>query len=346
VVAWLPTIVDAAGAANPRDARWLRAFLRGPLVWHLEDEESVLVPWLALRQNEWLDTCAARASEKREQVGLKAHELAELLEPACAGNPVSRRRFSEATRQFAAAVEDDLRYEGDIELPSARAFLSHTERAAMTHGIVVSDERRAWAEVAAAGDAALVHLVHAVRTKTAAGDDVVRSFAACPRRAAVSVEGCRGCPHLESLSVARGGGGTVGCAIDDAAAPPVARVGDVMTRDVLCVEADASVADVVRLLATACISALPVVDELGRPIGVVAQSDIIDALAQQRDLALQPVGEVMTRLPIVVREGDTVEHAARLLVVDGIHHLPVVSGSGLVVGVLSSLDLLRATLDA
>ncbi|MDP2341958.1 MAG: CBS domain-containing protein [Deltaproteobacteria bacterium] len=343
VVAWLPTIVDANGATNPRDARWLRAFLRGPLVWHLENEQDVLVPWLALRQNDGLDACAERAGDKRALVALKARELAALIDPACEGNPVSRRRWIEASEQFAAAVDDDVGYERDVELPSARAFLSPAERAAMTRGIVVRDEARPWADVAAAGDTPLVHLVHAVRTRTAAGDDVVRSFAACPRRAAVSVESCRGCPHLESLTVGRGGTGTVGCAIDDSKAPKEARVGDVMTRDVRCVEAGTPIDDVVRILATACVGALPVVDQLGRPVGVVSQADIIDALAQQRDPLQHLVSEVMTSVPVVVREGDTVDHAARLLLGVGIHHLPVVSGSGLVVGVLSSLDLLRAS---
>ncbi|MDP2344037.1 MAG: CBS domain-containing protein [Deltaproteobacteria bacterium] len=333
VVAWLPTIIDAKGATNPRDARWLRAFLRGPLVWHLEDEEAVRVAWLALRRNDWLDERVARASAKRELVGRRARELAAILEPACAGDSLSRRRWSEARQQFAAAVDDDLHYEHVVELPSARTFLSHAERAALVRRIVLSDEQRPWAEVAAAADTPLPYLVHVVRTKTAAGGDVVRSFAACPRRAAVSVEDCRGCRHLESLSVGRDGGGTVRCAIDARPAPLETRVGDVMTRDVLCVEADGAVVDVVRLLATAGVSALPVVDPLGRPVGVVAQSDIIDALAQHT------VSDVMTRAP-VVREGDTVDHAARLLASSGI--MPVVSGSGLVVGVVSSLDVLPA----
>jgi acetoin utilization protein AcuB len=54
------------------------------------------------------------------------------------------------------------------------------------------------------------------------------------------------------------------------------------------------------------------------------------------------VGERMTRAPIVVRTHDSLLHAAQLLEQHRIHGLPVVDAYGVLVGVLSQTDMLRA----
>lgn len=339
VVAWLPAMVDARGSANPHDARWLRAFLQGPLLWHLDDEQRVLATWLELRPR-WPEANTARAAEGREAVAARAGELVHVIGPLCAGDSVQCWRYAAAAQAFAGAVDDALLFEDEVELPSARTLLGSDERAAMARAIILSDEGRPWSAVTDL-DAPLVHIVHAVRTRRADGDDDVRSFARCPRRAAVSLEGCRSCPHLDGLTLQPNGGGTVSCAIDDAAAPGFACVGDVMTRDVVCIAADASVADAVRVLASSCVGGLPVLDPLGRAVGMLSESDVLDVVAQRGDVTGLAVSEVMTAPAIVVREGDSVDQAARVLVAGDFHRVPVVSGSGLVVGVVSTLDLLR-----
>lgn len=343
VAAWLPAVVDDEGAANPRDARWLRAFLTGPLAWHIADEESVLVPRLALRQGSWLDVCLARACQKHSAVAAHAAELTALLEPLCAGDPVAPARWVRAVRRFVDAVEDDLRYEDDILLPSAQVFLDASERACIAREIANRDEARPWLAVATAGATPVTRRVHAVRARKRTGLDVVRSFADCPRRRAAAVDACASCRHLEALDVDGDGRGQVACAIDAAPARAEARVGDVMTRDVICVERDTPLAELVHMLAQSCVTGMPVVDDLGRALGVVSQSDIIDAVAEGRDVDGLVVGDVMMHAPIVVREDDRLADAARLLVIEGIHRLPVINSERIVVGIVSTLDLLRAT---
>lgn len=93
VAAWALTIIDDGGNANARDARWLRAFLKGPLAWHIADEENILVPWLALRHSDWLDTCLAHASDRWAGIIEAAEQLPAVIEPLCAGNPVPVMRF-------------------------------------------------------------------------------------------------------------------------------------------------------------------------------------------------------------------------------------------------------------
>jgi CBS domain-containing protein len=344
VAAWIPTIVDEKGDDSPRDARWLRAFLRGPLAWHFHDEEHVVMPWLSLRQSDWLNACLARTTEKHAEIRAHADELMELLEPLCMGEAVPRLRFLNAARRFQHAVENDLRYEDDIMLPSSRVFLDASERASIAREIATADGSRPWEDVAVAGDTPVLHRVHTVRARNAVGLDIVYSFADCPRRRATSIDACAGCPHLVDKQVASDGSGHVACAIDDAPMPKDKRVSDVMTRDVVCIERDAPLSDAARLLATACVSGLPVVDEHGRALGVVSQSDIVDAVAEGADIAARTVRDAMMHAPIVVQESDTIEDAARLLLMEGIHRLPVVNAERSVVGIISTLDLLRATI--
>lgn len=342
VAAWAPTIIDDNGTASPRDARWLRAFLTGPLAWHLADEENLVVPRLSLRQSDWLDACLARSAGRRALIAEQAAELAALLEPLCAGESVPVLRFKNAARRFERVVEDALRFEDDIMLPSARTFLDPAERESIAKEIMASDETRRWLDVAAAGDVPTIHRVHAVRTRTAGGLEIVRSFADCPRRRAVGVEACAGCPHQEEIHIGEDGTGHVGCAIDDA---PVRSgcVGAIMTRDVVCVERDTPLVEAAELLSTTHVSGMPVVDGDGHPIGVISQTDVVHALAQRMDVNERSVGDVMMHVAFVVRENDSIEDAARLLVIEGIHRLPVINADRTVVGIISTLDVLRAT---
>lgn len=57
----------------------------------------------------------------------------------------------------------------------------------------------------------------------------------------------------------------------------------------------------------------------------------------------QKVRDIMTKDPIVAHPGDPIEDVANRLIRDQIHRLPVtVVGTGELVGIISSLDLVRA----
>lgn len=54
------------------------------------------------------------------------------------------------------------------------------------------------------------------------------------------------------------------------------------------------------------------------------------------------VHEIMTAKPVTAHPGDTVAHALHLMITGGFHHLPVVSSSKHLIGVVSSSDVRRA----
>jgi CBS domain-containing protein len=80
----------------------------------------------------------------------------------------------------------------------------------------------------------------------------------------------------------------------------------------------------------------------GRVVGVLTDRDIVVAvLAQEVDVRALKVGDVMTRNPLVIDEGQSVEMVLRHMREAGVRRVPVVGRSGALSGVLSIDDVLE-----
>jgi CBS domain-containing protein len=111
---------------------------------------------------------------------------------------------------------------------------------------------------------------------------------------------------------------------------------EVMTPDVLCVLAGLGLDDLTELLVGRHISGAPVVDRVGRPIGVVTTGDLLG-----RSPGDSVVADIMMPLAFTLPESATLSQAAALMAIECVHRIPVVSADGRVVGLLSSLDVAR-----
>ena len=136
------------------------------------------------------------------------------------------------------------------------------------------------------------------------------------------------------------------------------QVKTVMSPDVACIRAEASLDSIATLFLEDGLTALPVIDAEGRPIGLVSKTDLLRELRERgeipttaedavprgfhvdRDVAMT-AGDVMTPLVFAVLENATIAQAVPLMAFEGVHHAPVVTSEGRVVGVLSSMDLMR-----
>ena len=115
-----------------------------------------------------------------------------------------------------------------------------------------------------------------------------------------------------------------------------------MTRGLLTVERDATLADAARRMSERGVGAVVVV-ERERLTGILTERDVLKAVAG----GLQPdarVSDWMTRHPETVESDDETDHAAALMIHGGFRHLPVVD-EGRVVGILSIRDLMRVALE-
>jgi CBS domain-containing protein len=64
-------------------------------------------------------------------------------------------------------------------------------------------------------------------------------------------------------------------------------VGEIMRSDVTSVRADLSVRELVRLLAERGIGGVPVLDEVGRPVGVVSATDVLREAAREPERRME-----------------------------------------------------------
>jgi CBS domain-containing protein len=120
------------------------------------------------------------------------------------------------------------------------------------------------------------------------------------------------------------------------------RVQDVMTIEVVVAHPTTPVKQVADLLAGHGLSALPVIDGQGRVLGVVSETDLFGDSQRPAGGPLgTTAGEVMTSPAVTVSPHATLTEAARRMQADGLKRLPVVAGSGRLIGIVSRADLLR-----
>ncbi len=117
-------------------------------------------------------------------------------------------------------------------------------------------------------------------------------------------------------------------------------VGELMSEVVCVIDENATVAEATQTLSSMKVGGAPVVSG-EEVVGVVSQSDLLG-----HPRADAPVTSAMTATVFAVRPGDPVLLAARLMVEQQIHRVVVVNDDGELYGMLSSMDVLRATVHA
>lgn len=136
--------------------------------------------------------------------------------------------------------------------------------------------------------------------------------------------------------------------------PATGRVGEIMTRQVVSVNPDTSISTVIELLLSRRISGVPVVDEEGVPVGLISKTDLLRDLQEGGDARQssrmsfagheeegRTAEEVMTPAACSLSEHASIVEASGLMFRGGMHRLPVVDSEGKLVGIVSSLDVLR-----
>jgi CBS domain-containing protein len=146
------------------------------------------------------------------------------------------------------------------------------------------------------------------------------------------------------------------------------KVKDIMTKDIITVTPDTEVVKAAKILLEKRINGLPVVDDSGKLVGILCQSDLI---AQQKSIPIPSlftlldgfmpltimkridkevekiaaimVEQAMTPKPVTVAPDADIEEVARLMVDKNYHTLPVLDG-GKVVGIVGKADILKTLL--
>ena len=141
------------------------------------------------------------------------------------------------------------------------------------------------------------------------------------------------------------------------------RAADLMTRNVVTVDEEASVEEAAALMLRHRVSALPVLDRSGKLVGIVSEGDLmrraelgtererswwLELITANSDLAEdfvkahgRKVGEVMTRKPITASPNTPINEIAVLLEEHAIKRVPILD-RGKLVGIVARANLLQA----
>lgn len=126
-------------------------------------------------------------------------------------------------------------------------------------------------------------------------------------------------------------------------------VGELMSIEPVTVADTETVAEAERLMTDREVTGLPVVDHVGRLVGVLSQTDIVRAHASGQPLANWPglaVRHLMTSPALTIRLDETLLTAARMMEQHHVHRLVVVAPDGEhSIGVISTTDLVRALVE-
>jgi CBS domain-containing protein len=121
-------------------------------------------------------------------------------------------------------------------------------------------------------------------------------------------------------------------------------VQDAMTAEPVTISRSNSVVDAARLMESADVGSVPVVDG-GTPVGIVTDRDIaIRVVAQGRDPGQTQVGEIATDQPYYVHPDQDLDEALELMAYRKVRRLPVVD-DGQLVGMLAQADILHEAKD-
>lgn len=119
---------------------------------------------------------------------------------------------------------------------------------------------------------------------------------------------------------------------------------DIMAPGPVSIEATATVAEAAEFLTARGYGAAVVIDAAGHPVGVITKTDLLihareDARGLEDDATA--VKDVMTPAVFSVRQDTSARSVIDQLHALNVHHLFVTDASGILVGVISPIDVLR-----
>jgi len=122
----------------------------------------------------------------------------------------------------------------------------------------------------------------------------------------------------------------------------VVKAGDVMSKDVVYIDGNATVREAVKTMLEKKVSALIVnARNVDDAFGIVTRKDVVNKIvAQGKDPKAVKVHEIMTKPLITVSPGLSVKYCARLFAKTGIRRAPVFDGKK-IVGILSNSDIFK-----
>ncbi len=143
------------------------------------------------------------------------------------------------------------------------------------------------------------------------------------------------------------------------------KVKDIMTKDVITISPEVNIATAVEILLSHHINGIPVVDDNGKLLGIICQSDLVIQQKKMpipslfalldgfipftslkhlekevQKIAATTVEQAMTKKTVTVGPDAGIDEVAELMVVKGFHTLPVLDNE-ILIGIIGKEDVLK-----
>jgi CBS domain-containing protein len=120
------------------------------------------------------------------------------------------------------------------------------------------------------------------------------------------------------------------------------RVADLMTSETTSMRVDQSFSELVTMMANHSFHHVLVIDGDKKLSGVISDRDVLRELARTRQWHSKQLSEIMTQHPVTITPDTLISVAVREMLANRINCLPVVAADGMLCGILTSTDLLKA----
>jgi CBS domain-containing protein len=117
---------------------------------------------------------------------------------------------------------------------------------------------------------------------------------------------------------------------------------DIMTKDLVTCTPENTIVEVARLMKTEDIGPVLIVDneQNNTLVGIVTDRDIVvKAIADEQDINMTRVGDVMSKKLVTCRADDDVDVAMKAMAQFQLRRIPVVEDNMRLVGIISQADL-------
>jgi CBS domain-containing protein len=134
-------------------------------------------------------------------------------------------------------------------------------------------------------------------------------------------------------------------------------ISDIMTKNPITASPDETIKEVILRMRKKNVSGLPVIDKNKKVLATFSETDVAKALpdilneaqyiplVDVRELTSEPIKRVMHIPAVTVKTDTPIKEAARIVLTEYRHRLPVVDDEGHLVGIVSLGDILKALLD-
>lgn len=119
-----------------------------------------------------------------------------------------------------------------------------------------------------------------------------------------------------------------------------------METEVTPLGGDASCHDLAECLFSGGFGGVPIIDGEQVVVGIVSESDLLDALAKGRDLHRTRISEIMTQPVVSIQKEMTAEEVIALFQARHLIRVPVVDREGRLIGIVARRDIVSCYVES